>query len=78
MYYYHILFRNKVLSKVNNPSKQLHLDLSYSKNISNVSELGNVHTLDLSCCCNITDISALGNVHTLILHYYLNKYKNGS
>ena len=67
MYYDDILFRNKVLSKIFNPLKQLHLDLSYCENITDVSALGNVHTLNLSCCNKITDVSALKNVYTLTL-----------
>ena len=69
MYYDDILFRNIVLSKIFNPNKQLHLNLSGCDNITDVSSLGNVHTLDLSFCENITDVSALGKVHTLYLSY---------
>ena len=53
MYYDDISFRNRVLSKIYNPYKQLRLDLSWC-NMSDVSTLGNVHTLNLSHC-NITD-----------------------
>jgi hypothetical protein len=67
IYYEDIAFRNIIISKIFNPCKQLHLDLSLCDNITDVSTLENVHTLDLSSCDYITDISALGNVHTLIL-----------
>ncbi len=67
LYYEDVLFRNIVLNKIFNPIKQLHLNLSGCKNITDVSELGHVHTLNLNDCENITDVSALGNVHTLIL-----------
>jgi len=67
MYHDDISFRNRVLSKIFNPNKQLHLQLSDSGyRITDVSALGNVHTLDLGDC-EITDVSALGNVHTLNL-----------
>jgi hypothetical protein len=67
MYYDDILFRNRVLNKIFNPNKQLHLDVSDSR-ITDVSVLGNVHSLSLRCCYKITDVSALGCVHTLNLH----------
>ena len=66
MYYNDILFRQRVLNKIFNPYKQLHLDLS-DCNITDVSALNNVHTLNLRNCYKITDVSALGNVHTLDL-----------
>ena len=69
MYYDDILFRQRVLNKIANPNKQLHLDVSNCNQITDVSALGNVHTLDLTYCCDITDVSALGNVHTLDLSY---------
>ena len=72
MYYDDISFRNIVLSKIFNPNKQLHLNLTGCDNITDVSALGNIHTLNLSECDNITDVSALGNVHTL----YLKKCNN--
>jgi Leucine-rich repeat (LRR) protein len=67
LYYDDVLFRNRVLHKIFNPNKQLHLNLSYC-DITDVSALGNVHTLNL-CGCNITDVSALGNVHDLNLSW---------
>ena len=67
MYYDDILFRNIVLNKIFNPSKQLHINLSECDNIIDVSALGHIHTLDLTNCENITDVSALGNIHTLYL-----------
>ena len=48
IYYDDISFRNIILSKIFNPIKQLHLDLS--------------ECLDLEDCNKITDVSALGNV----------------
>jgi len=38
-------------------NKQISLDLSHCKNISNVSMLGLVHALDLNGCYNILDVS---------------------
>ena len=67
MYYDDVLFRNRVLNKIFNPYKQLHLDLSDCNEITDVSVLGNVHTLNLRNCYTITDVSELGNVHTLDL-----------
>jgi Leucine-rich repeat (LRR) protein len=72
MYYDDVLFRNKVLHKIFNPTKQLYLNLSENNKITDVSLLGNVHTLKLSFCEKITDVSALGNVHTLELMYCKN------
>ena len=69
MYYDNVLFKNIILSKIFNPYKQLHLNLSYCNNITDVSTLCNVHTLNLSDCNNITDVSTLGNVHTLNLSF---------
>ena len=40
-------FRNRVLSSIADPSKQLSLDLSWCDYVSDVSALGGVHTLDL-------------------------------
>ena len=65
IYYNDISFRNRLLTKIFNPNKQLHLDLN-NCDVTDVSMLGNVHTLDLNCC-DVTDVSALGNVQTLIL-----------
>ena len=59
-------FQTLVHSRLENPTKQLSLDLSDYNKISDVSALGGVHTLDLSDCNKITDVSALGGVHTLI------------
>jgi hypothetical protein len=50
------------------------LNLSYCKNITNVSVLGNVYDLDLSYCNNITDVCAFENVHLPKL--YLSSYEN--
>ena len=47
MYYDDILFINIILNKIFNPIKQLHLNLTGYKNITDVSALGNVHTLIL-------------------------------
>jgi hypothetical protein len=69
-YYEDINFRNKITAsdRMLNLNKQLKLNLSRCYKITDVSELGNVHTLFLIDCDNITDISALGNVHTLNLY----------
>jgi hypothetical protein len=40
------------------------------RNVTDVSQLGGVHSLDLSFCDNVTDVSALQNVHTLLLSKY--------
>jgi len=64
-YYLNEDFRNTVLRSVSYPSLQLNLYLSWCDNITDMSELGKVHTLYLSCCDNITDVSMLENVHTL-------------
>jgi hypothetical protein len=61
-------FRTLVHSRVENPSKQLSLNLRKCSDITDVSALGGVHTLDLSDCRNIYDVSALWGVHTLNLH----------
>ena len=66
-YYEDEEFRTDVHSRLENPSIQLHLDLSGCNNITDVSALGGVHTLNLSGCSNLTDVSALGGVHTLDL-----------
>jgi hypothetical protein len=48
---------------------KLKLNLSFSNYISDVSNLGKVHTLDLSDCINVTDVSMLGKVHYLDLSH---------
>ena len=55
-------FRTLVHARVDNPSKQLSLDLHECIYITDVSTLGGVHTLDLSYCSYITDVSALQGV----------------
>jgi len=85
MYYDDILFRNKVLSKIFYPNKQLYLDLIYCQNITGISTLFFIKSRDknknfyfacsyfrLSYCDNITDVSALGNVNTFDLNYCYN------
>ena len=57
MYYDDILFRNIILSKIFNPYKQLHLDLSECNKIKDIRSLGNVYTLNLSCCTNNETLS---------------------
>ena len=61
MYYNNQLFRNIILNKIFNPSKQLQLNLSFCNNITNITALENVHNLDISYCYNITNITALEN-----------------
>jgi hypothetical protein len=61
-------FRMTIYDSVENPNKQIGLDLNNCYQITDVSEYGNVHTLDLNNCYQITDVSALGNVHTLNLN----------
>ena len=53
---------------IDNPSKQLYLDL-LECDIEDVSVLRNTHTLFLWNQLNMKDVSALGNVHTLHLEY---------
>jgi hypothetical protein len=67
LYYNDILFRNRVLNKIFNSNKQLHLKLSCCDYITDVSVLCNIHTLDLSSCVNLFDVSVLKNIHTLKL-----------
>ena len=69
LYYDDVLFRNIVLNKIFNPIKQLNLNLSGCKNITDVSALGHVYDLNLNGCNKITDVSALGHVHTLKLRW---------
>ena len=66
-YYNNEEFRNIIHNSIKNPNKQISLNLSECKKITDVSALGNVHNLNLSDCNNIIDVSALGNVHTLDL-----------
>ena len=65
-------FRIYVYSRVQNPSRQISLNLSGCSGVIDVSALGNVHTLDLSWCSGVTDVSALGNVHTLNFRTFYN------
>jgi len=69
LYYDDISFRNRVLSEIFNPYKQLHLDLSECNQITDVSALGKTHTLLLMHCDKIKDVSPLGKVHNLDLSY---------
>ena len=62
-------FQTLVHSRLENPTKQLSLDLSGCIEVTDVTALGGVHTLNLSRCRNISDVSALGGVHTLTLSY---------
>jgi len=71
MYCSNSLFRNKILSKIFNINKQLHLDLTCGFNIRYFSMLVNVHTLILYHC-NFSDVSALCNIHTLSLNSCFN------
>ena len=66
-YYKYEKIRIIIHNSVENPRKQIGLDLKKCKNIIDVSALGNVYALSLSGCQNITDVSELGNVHTLNL-----------
>jgi len=71
MYYDDILFRTIVLSKIFNPSKQLHLNLSSCDYITDVIVLGNVYYLNLSYCENIINVIA-DNIYNLDLSYCKN------
>jgi hypothetical protein len=71
-YYYHedfdeLEFRKKLLKKIDNPLKQLHLDFSFCNQIFDLSALRNVHTLDFSYCFQIRNVGVFANVHTLCL-----------
>jgi hypothetical protein len=56
LYYDDILFRQRVLNKICNPCKQLHLNLSDCNQIIDVSVLGNVRTLNLRNCSDIKKV----------------------
>ena len=72
MYHDDISFQNRVLNKIFNPIKQLHLNLSCCYNeITDVSELGNVHTLDLTGCYNITNIRIKQNKKKTLLSFFV-------
>jgi hypothetical protein len=67
-------FRNKVLSRIVNPQKQLYLDLYFDiLTVEELSVLGNVYSLNLcgctilNLCNNSIDLSVLENVHSLKL-----------
>ena len=45
LFYKNEEFRNKVISSIEDKSKQLSLDLSYCRNVSDVSALGSVHKI---------------------------------
>ena len=64
-YYKHEKFRMTIHDSVENPNKQISLDLWRCENITNISILGNVHTLKLFNYVKIIDVSALGNVHII-------------
>ena len=68
-YYYDNVFRDRVLSQMLNPEKQLSINLRGKKivDVSNLG-LGLIHTLDLSYCKKITDKGTrhLANVKTLV------------
>uniref|UniRef100_A0A6C0AD76 Uncharacterized protein n=1 Tax=viral metagenome TaxID=1070528 RepID=A0A6C0AD76_9ZZZZ len=64
-YYNDKNFKNKIHTLIENPLKNLALDLSY-RLIYDVSILGNVHTLNLKCT-QVRDVSMLGNVYNLNL-----------
>ena len=44
-----------------------HLYIKNCNNLTDVSDLGNLHTLDINGCKYLTDVSALGKLHTLNL-----------
>ena len=60
-------FNKKINELCKRLNKKLKIYLSYT-NISDVLNLGSVHTLDLTCT-NISDVSNLGSVHILDLSY---------
>ena len=60
-------FRERILSLILDPRRQLAINLSECDSITDVSMLGGVHTLDLSGCSGVTDVNMLGGVHTLNL-----------
>jgi len=65
-------FRKRVHSSIDDPSKQLSLNLSDCLNVKDVSVLGGVHTLNLKGCLNVSDVSVLSGVHTLNLSWINN------
>ena len=68
-YYKDNEFNKKINELCKRLNKKLKIDLSDCYNISDVSNLGSVHTLNLSGCNNISDVSKLGSVNTLDLIY---------
>ena len=60
-------FRERILSLVRDPRRQLSLNFVGHFSIADVWDLGGVHTLNLSLCNGITDVSALGGVYALNL-----------
>ena len=68
-YYDNEEFRMIIHDSVENPNKQINLNLNCCEEITDVSALGNVHTLNLFYCDKITDVSNLGKVHTLDLSH---------
>ena len=67
------MFKDEEINQMNNEIVKL-------RNISDVSNLGNVHTLNLSNCYGVKDISMLENVNTLKLSsttmFNISKLKN--
>ena len=49
-FYDNTIFRETLYNLLLEPRKQIALNLSQCRNITDVSALGNVHTLDLSYC----------------------------
>jgi hypothetical protein len=67
LYYESASFRERILSMILNPRRQLAINLSACSGVTDVSMLGGVHTLNLSNCRGVTDVGMLGGVHTLNL-----------
>ena len=62
--------RSKLLSRMNNPRRQLYLKLSAKDYaFSLLDGFPECHSLDLSDCQGISDVNMLGNVHSLNLNY---------
>ena len=72
MYYDDETFRARILNKIDNPRKQLYINLENHYFISDVSVLGNVCNLDLHGCKKITNVSPLSRIRTLNLSYCIN------
>ena len=59
-------FRERILSLILDPRRQLAINLSECDSITDVSILGGLHSLDLSCCSGVIDVSMLSSVKNIL------------